>query len=168
MTSASANFAAGCIACFILGFLAWDVARIFRSALTANKSTNDLSTAKDLAVALLSYASDNDDRLPKEADWKPYIVGLRYRVSLRTQAGHEFELQPLLAGRKLTEISEAQNTVLVAPLSFPPTQLEMGEYTVVGFVEGSAKTFYSEQLAVKNSIKWSPTFVEDRTPAASR
>jgi hypothetical protein len=168
MTTASVNYAAGCIACFILGFLAWDMARIFRSAQTANKSFNDVSTAKDLAVALLSYASDNDDRLPKEADWKPYIVGLSYRVGLRTQAGHEFELQPLLAGRNLAEVSDAQNTALVAPLSFPPSQLEPGEYTVVGFVDGSAKKFYAQQLAVKNSIKWSPALVEDRTPAASR
>lgn len=124
---------------------------VFAQAKEAAKKTACLSNVKQLAIATLMYAADNDDRLPDANKWRASIMPYAKNADIfrcpddKTGALSSYRMNPLVTRVSQTSMKDPAGTVMIFEgdaNGFAPRHASRGN---VGFADGHAKAISSAE-----------------------
>jgi len=132
---------------------------VFDQAHKAAESTSCLSNVKQLALAALMLANDNDDKFKLDlshvkATFHPYLKNdqLWYCPSgPKDQVAYTFNAS--LANKSETEIAEPANTVMIYEGTKGQLNFRHSGRAAVAFADGHAKLINAEQA---KTLRWKP------------
>ncbi len=130
----------------------------YRNAREAARRAECYSNMEQIAVSLTQYANDNDDRFPQANRWTdavyPYFKTwkLLHCPADHSHAKSSYAMNAALSGKKLSEVRDPQNTVLIFDTSRPGDSPRGGRELVphpgrhrggnnFGFVSGYVKWY---------------------------
>ena len=113
-------------------------------AKVAAKKTIDLSHVKQVALAVIMYAADHDDRLPLAKNFKAAILPYLRDASLLTApdaptGAVSYFLDPRLSGMRTTAIARPAETAMVLEGTPAKTAFPWAGRTPMGYADGHAK-----------------------------
>ena len=117
---------------------------IFAKAKNAAKRAADLSNVKQIALAVLQYAADHDDRLPPAKGFKaavmPYIRDSRILAAPGAPKGAvSYFFEPRLSGVRMTTIPRPAETAMILEGTPSKTAYPWAGKTPLGYVDGHVK-----------------------------
>lgn len=144
----------------LAGILDGGMQGVFARAKSAAQRTSALSNAKQIALAVLLYASDHKDKLPSKGDWKKAIFPYTKTMAIFRTPGiknpdkvSDFEFNAALAGISQTKISDPAKTVMIYLGKAGKLNFAYEGKTIVAFCDGHCKTI--DATAAK-SLRWKP------------
>ncbi len=130
---------------------------VFSQAKSAAKKTSCLSNIKQIALGMLLYMNDHDDKFPKttvglETVLNPYLKNNQlWKCPEDTGTGPSYAFNPALAGKNATAIEQPAMTVMAYEGKEGKLAYRHRGMAAVAFTDGHAKMFTAENA---KTLRW--------------
>lgn len=132
---------------------------LYQGAPRSPKVFDPLSSSKQIAVSVMIYLSDHDDKFPAMKGWKkalmPYIKNenLFHPEGVPYDKESSFSLNAKIAGKKATSVKDPSKTVLLYMGKNGKFTFNKNGKTVVSFADTSTKWLSKAEV---KSLTWNP------------
>jgi type II secretory pathway pseudopilin PulG len=132
------------------------------------QSIQCMNNVKQLNLAIMMFANDNNEQLPTPSRWcddiQRYVGGAASVFHCAAQTGHEcsYAFNASLADKKLSDVTAPAQTVLVFESNGGSNRAggpeiaarnHRGDFVCVGFADGHAEIVQAKRL---ESLRWEP------------